>query len=476
MRRESILIFSLLVVLGLVSAGCIFFSLRVLEMTREIIEMNRAIGEMDQIIGEMVREMGFPNYSVYQNKTMVVTKTGIINQDETWSGTVRITGDLLIEGATVTIEPGTTVLFAANRDDQHAGGGHIADPMTRVDPSRTTEYTRSHVAIHVEGTLIAIGTPDRWIAFTSDSPVPTLADWDIMSFRGKGILKYCVVEWAHCGPAALSGSNVTITHSIIRHTLWGGLHASSSNPVYEHNILYDNGHEAFDLCESSATIRYNIVHSKSVCIYGHAEEPLIFEYNILRDSLLEAFSNPYAIIRNNIFICSGELMRSYVYKDYVVNPQEPARAGIGIIDNAEVEITNNMFIDSAIFYLPNDGTGGVFYHPERPPEPFEILGYPLRMAIKNNIFYNTDNRVSLGSTTSKNTEISYNIFYNIVNLPENLLGVENIFSDPLLTNDFKLKSGSPAKGAGEFGVDMGIIWNRKFELLVEIYFEMYPSE
>lgn len=51
-----------------------------------------------------------------ESSSSVKRVRGIIQADETWSGTVIVTDDLTIDGATVTILPGTIVEFADRRD------------------------------------------------------------------------------------------------------------------------------------------------------------------------------------------------------------------------------------------------------------------------------------------------------------------------------------------------------------------------
>ncbi len=51
-----------------------------------------------------------------------VYRSGWIYEDEIWSGTVHITGDVTVDPeVTLTILPGTKVLFAAHQDDRHGG-------------------------------------------------------------------------------------------------------------------------------------------------------------------------------------------------------------------------------------------------------------------------------------------------------------------------------------------------------------------
>ncbi|CAB1075355.1 hypothetical protein D1AOALGA4SA_3175, partial [Olavius algarvensis Delta 1 endosymbiont] len=88
------------------------------------------------------------------------TTSGALTSNETWSGDVFITGDVTVpSGITLIVEPGTSVQFIALYDDQ--GGG--------ADASRSE--------LIVAGSLIAEGTADNRIVFTSSSAEPAAGDW-----------------------------------------------------------------------------------------------------------------------------------------------------------------------------------------------------------------------------------------------------------------------------------------------------------
>nr|WP_320192686.1 right-handed parallel beta-helix repeat-containing protein [uncultured Desulfobacter sp.] len=112
------------------------------------------------------------------------TTSGDLTEDETWSGTVAITGDVTVpEGTTLTIEPGTTIKFAALGDDQSGG----------ADTSRAE--------LLVNGILNAIGTEGSPIIFTSDADNPAVGDWTGIRVENTGSdgglnLEYCKISYA----------------------------------------------------------------------------------------------------------------------------------------------------------------------------------------------------------------------------------------------------------------------------------------
>ena len=90
--------------------------------------------------------------------------------------------------AVLTIEPGVTLRFPP-------GGRLYVEPSSGTSPAR--------------GALIAVGTPDKKIVFTSDQPKPRAGDWLGIGFGGtvdpQSTLQHVRVEFA--GGASISGSN-----------------------------------------------------------------------------------------------------------------------------------------------------------------------------------------------------------------------------------------------------------------------------
>jgi hypothetical protein len=90
--------------------------------------------------------------------------------------------------AVLTIEPGVTIRFPP-------GGTLMIDPTTGVNPA--------------SGALVAIGTAEKPIRFTSDQPAAAAGDWLGVGFGDKvdaqTTLQHVIVEFA--GGATVTGSN-----------------------------------------------------------------------------------------------------------------------------------------------------------------------------------------------------------------------------------------------------------------------------
>jgi Right handed beta helix region len=82
---------------------------------------------------------------------------GSITTDTVWSGTVTLSGTTVVEkGATLTVEPGTTVRFNRGKPDEEG---------------------LAQSGILVYGRLIAKGGPNARISFTSAAEKPAPGDW-----------------------------------------------------------------------------------------------------------------------------------------------------------------------------------------------------------------------------------------------------------------------------------------------------------
>ncbi len=105
------------------------------------------------------------------------------SMDQTWSGEVVIDGVVQFDaGTTLTIVPGTTVRFTKTDTDGDGIGEN---------------------EIYIQGRLIAKGTKDAPIVFTSAEEDPRAGDWgavNIMVSEGKvNELENCVIEYGYRG-------------------------------------------------------------------------------------------------------------------------------------------------------------------------------------------------------------------------------------------------------------------------------------
>ena len=104
-----------------------------------------------------------------------------IVQDVRWSGTIKLIGDIVVyPGATLTIDAGTTIRAAPNRDI------HDMKDANRVD-------------IINHGKIIANGTSDQRVVFRSDSATPASGDWYGIRNYGTLTMMNCDIQHAVAG-------------------------------------------------------------------------------------------------------------------------------------------------------------------------------------------------------------------------------------------------------------------------------------
>jgi hypothetical protein len=106
---------------------------------------------------------------------------GSVPADAVWSGTVSVVGQVFVKkGATLTIVPGTIVRFAwVDADGDGIGDGEL----------------------NVEGRLVARGTREQPIVFTSAREMPAPKDWTyvMISTSRESVVDHCLFEYAFTG-------------------------------------------------------------------------------------------------------------------------------------------------------------------------------------------------------------------------------------------------------------------------------------
>lgn len=231
---------------------------------------------------------------------------GVIMTDASWSGEIWVKGDVVVEkGATLTILPGTRVMFLPVSDENKSG----ADP------------TRSEIT--VRGRLIAQGTRNSGqIIFTSGGTNPQMNDWSgivIKNPRTPSVLNNCLIEYAYKGVNCY-GSSPEISESEIRYNLYAGISCEvranavirknsitsnefagvvcelASNPIVEQNIITQNtnGVIIFDRSQPNlGTVEYTrgssrgenlILNNFEANIYNHSANDILAQNNLWNTS------------------------------------------------------------------------------------------------------------------------------------------------------------------------------------------------
>jgi len=273
-----------------------------------------------------------------QETGQVNIKGGMLAQNETWSGDIIVNNGIIVpEGVTLTIEPGTRVMF------KHYRG--YKEPEKRL-------------GLEVNGgTLLALGKPDNQIWFTSDSEEPINGDWWEIFLRNTNTSKldYVIVEFSQMGISQFD-SEVPITNSIVRWTNSESLYAERSSPAFENNTLYENGyHEiALEHYNRDVVIRNNIFRNGRVAIHTQETTSLI-ENNYFTgydNEVISITADSESIVKNNRFEDIGNKESAIITESESTATVEGNDFGQG---NFEIPVFDYQDIkDHGLGYIPGD--------------------------------------------------------------------------------------------------------------------------
>lgn len=191
-----------------------------------------------------------------------------IGRDTTWSGEVRVDGIVHVrKSATLTILPGTRVLFGAARFAPATGDEHEGFAGT---------------GMKVEGRVVARGTEDAPVVFTSIGGRPAPGSWDriYFSFSSGNVFERCVFEGARYAFHAhfseisvfrsvfrendegvrLGGSRVRIADSVFTRNAIRGINFRECRNEIVRNLVYANGDGIFLHSKDSASV----IHENAV--------------------------------------------------------------------------------------------------------------------------------------------------------------------------------------------------------------------
>ncbi len=174
-------------------------------------------------------------HSTFAAETVV--NKGVIDKDTVWSGDILVKGDVEVaENVTLIIMPGTTVRFAK---------------IERFGPDKLYNDKENHFArteLFIKGKMLAQGSKESQITFTSAESSPKPGDWSSLNFGGStgNILEHCVIMYGdtavHC-----HSSHVVIANNVFKHNGTAfGCKNLKDNPVQTimpiiYNLFTENG-------------------------------------------------------------------------------------------------------------------------------------------------------------------------------------------------------------------------------------------
>jgi len=116
--------------------------------------------------------------------------------------------------------------------------------VLNINPGCTLHFmSGSNIEVQDNGTLLAQGTADNRITFTSNAITPSPGDWDGIGIgygTSRTILDYCNIEYAgHYSEynIGIGGYNVTVSNCAINHSLVNGIKVFYNEPAYNPTLL-----------------------------------------------------------------------------------------------------------------------------------------------------------------------------------------------------------------------------------------------
>jgi len=301
--------------------------------------------------------IGLFSISTGYGKETVEIGMETIKEDTTWSGEMLITGDVYVPpGVTLTIVPGTTIRF--KRIDEQSGKNLFS--------SETPYYPQAELIIR--GRLIAQGTRDNIIMFTSAERDASVADWGAINLLGSddSVVEYCKILFAY-----------------------NGVHAHSSTALISHNEFLKNGvaitfkresspDEAWYGKDTDITVIHNDIHNNKGGINVRNSKTLI-SYNRIKDN---KFFGVWLKEKCSAYISFNDIIGNYkgVYlyqasglKIHFNNIYDSKQYNITIADEQDFEVdarynwfgtTNKEKIDRLIFDRQDDpAVANILYVP-----------------------------------------------------------------------------------------------------------------
>lgn len=246
------------------------------------ITRGRIVDNIDIVTGRAMSEIapyGLKNVDEISDKTYDADTS--LDRDTLWKGNITINGRVAVKkGVTLTIAPGAVISFKKlDRDNNGIGDGELM----------------------VEGRIIARGTPESRILFTSAEKDPAMNDWSYVIIHATGadnVFEYCAFQYSYSGMQVLY-SNARITDCLFRYNLMG-LRYNRANIVLEHNTFTDNSVGfKFARLEGNAVVRYNQITRNDVGILYQQPQQKTVDWDA--DVLPAADLKLPVITDNNIF-------------------------------------------------------------------------------------------------------------------------------------------------------------------------------
>ncbi len=193
--------------------------------------------------------------------------TGVLERDMVWRGKIALRGDVVIaKGVTVTVAPGTEIIFLAPGPGEDQLTDHPHFPGSELI---------------VRGRILARGTPAAPIVFRGADPAAAPGSWGGINLQ-------------ECPEAVFAFCRFTQADSAVH---------SQESTVYVEQSLFENNLVALRFHTSEILIEHNLIRNNGTAIRFHFGAPVICN-NEIRDNdkgfFITSFPRDYHIESNNI--------------------------------------------------------------------------------------------------------------------------------------------------------------------------------
>ena len=204
-----------------------------------------------------------------------ITTSGVLSHNETWTGKVHITGDVIIpEGITLVIQPGTAISFTPSSSDND------------VEIPTLNKLGVNRCNLIVKGNLRIEGEKDNKVIIGElvyDVNRQTTITWGGIIFEGinvSSIIEHSEIRYADVAVVCTGSSTPWITNSTIGDNDVGIMTFDFSSPRIDSNKIHGNtllGISSYD--SSFPMISHNTIKGSEVGIGCEDSSFPIIEYN-----------------------------------------------------------------------------------------------------------------------------------------------------------------------------------------------------
>lgn len=237
----------------------------------------------------------FSAVAVSMAATMDIPPRHVITRDTVWQGNILLNGDVRVEpGATLIIEPGTTVTFV--KIDEFG--------PEKLNKDKNDHFPRAELVIR--GRLLAQGLPGLPVVFTSAEKKPAVADWGAVNFIGSrdNLLEYCEFSYGHTSVHCHS-AQVVVSHCTFQHN----------------GVAIGQKNVKTIAMKCSVPMMYNIIKDNGGGIlFGGGTSPDIFHNDIRNNKFFGIYAKKSgnACIRYNNIVDNGKGIILYAVKDIII--------------------------------------------------------------------------------------------------------------------------------------------------------------